>query len=66
MTECCNNKDAIMDALQTLGKLCNCKVTETETGITLNIAPKDSSKVQEFKDAVKSAQESCGCSCSCG
>lgn len=65
MTECCSNKQTIIDCLKTLGELCNCKITETEKGIQMDIEPKDASKVEEFKAVIKSSSESCGCSCNC-
>ena len=38
-----------------------CKVTETQKGIQINVTPKDASKTESFKALVKTFHDFCGC-----
>jgi hypothetical protein len=38
-----------------------CKITETQKGIQVEITPKDASKTESFKALAKACSEFCGC-----
>ena len=38
-----------------------CKVSETEKGIQVDITPKDASKTDSFKALAKACKDFCGC-----
>ena len=43
----------------------NCKVEETEKGITVTITGDDPKKVEALKTMIKSSKELCGCDDKC-
>ncbi len=56
---CCNTG-------ATLKSMCekyDVKISETDKGITMEVEPKDKSKVKQFKDFIKACRDYCDCDC---
>lgn len=62
MAECCESAKHVCDCLASFCKDYDCKVEETKTGIQVSISPKDSTKVDSFKETVKTRRQTCCCS----